>query len=166
MWRDIQAYLAEHFLQPVFEEWLRMAILTGFLCTMLVGGYKVLQGDLNVGAYGLTPSPDGALMAEHSGALGARLSIDRFIAGLWASIGTGRGHLHVPHVAVRQHLRRVFVDQRSVRDQNGRQAAAVDVVHDLEQIATHQRFATGERHVLQFGLFEDLVDEPAYLLRR
>ncbi len=31
---------------------LRMAVLVGFLCTFVVGGYQVLDGSLNVGAYG------------------------------------------------------------------------------------------------------------------
>ena len=32
---------------------IRMAILTGFLCTFIVGGMKALDGSLNVGAYGV-----------------------------------------------------------------------------------------------------------------
>ena len=85
---------------------------------------------------------------------------------MYVSLRPGKSHLDVPHVAFRKHLGRFFIDQPPVRDQNDRQAATVDVVHDLEQIPTHQRFAAGERHVLQFGFFEDPVDESAYLLRR
>jgi lambda family phage portal protein len=28
VWRDVQAFMAEHVLQPIFEEWLEMALLT------------------------------------------------------------------------------------------------------------------------------------------
>ncbi|MGF1527878.1 MAG: ABC transporter ATP-binding protein [Candidatus Competibacterales bacterium] len=36
-----------------FNPLIRMAVLAGFLCTFTVGGYLTLQGELNVGAYGL-----------------------------------------------------------------------------------------------------------------
>lgn len=40
-------------ISSAFVPIIRMAVLAGFLATFLVGGYMALEGDLNVGAYGV-----------------------------------------------------------------------------------------------------------------
>lgn len=57
LWQASQSYVAANrkaiAVSSAFIPIIRMAILAGFLCTLIVGGLQALDGRLNVGAYGV-----------------------------------------------------------------------------------------------------------------
>lgn len=57
LWQASQRYVAANrkaiAVSSAFIPVIRMAILAGFLCTLIVGGLQALDGSLNVGAYGI-----------------------------------------------------------------------------------------------------------------
>lgn len=57
LWQTSQRYVAANrkaiAVSSAFIPVIRMAILAGFLCTLIVGGLQALDGTLNVGAYGI-----------------------------------------------------------------------------------------------------------------